>query len=151
MTVNNLHKQLEYVRLLNKITDDASEFFEVPFAMINLVTSDRVIFKSCTGLTAGDSIDRDGSFCSAASEQDSPLVITDATQHPYFRTNSLVLGSLNIRSYAGKSLHAPGGRRIGTLCLLDTAPRKYTKKQLRSLVERAESASDTLNSILANE
>lgn len=150
MTVNNLDRQLENVRQLNEITDDASKFFDVPYAMINLVTSDRVIFKSCTGLTAGDSLDRDGSFCSAASEQESPLVITDATQHPSFKNNPLVIGSLNIRSYAGKSLHAPDGKRIGTLCLLDTVPRKYTKKQLSSLMKRAELASAALHSVLAN-
>lgn len=145
-----IDKTLEHIQRLDKITSEASEFFNVPYAMINLVTSDKVIFKSCTGLTVGDSLDRNGSFCSAASEQDNPLVITDATRDPYFKTNPLVLGSLNIRSYAGKSLHSPDGKKIGTLCLLDTRPRKYTKKQLRSLVDRAELASMALNSILKN-
>jgi len=118
--------------------------------MINLVTSDRVIFKSCTGLVVGDSLDSNGSFCSAASEQENPLVIADATKDSCFKSNPLVVGSLNIRSYAGKSLHAPDGTKIGTLCLLDTKPRKYTPKQLQSLTDRAELASMALNSILKN-
>lgn len=37
----------DHIRELDKITSDASEYFDVPYAMINLVTSDRVIFKSC--------------------------------------------------------------------------------------------------------
>lgn len=139
-----------HIHRLDKITSDASEFFNVPYAMINLVTSDKVIFKSCTGLVVGDSLDSNGSFCSAATEQDNPLVISDATKDPYFKTNPLVIGALNIRSYAGKSLHAADGTKIGTLCLLDTKPRKYTVKQLRSLTERAKEASLALSSILTN-
>lgn len=142
--------ELEHIAKLDKITTDASVYFDVPYAMINLVTSDRVIFKSCTGLIVGDSLDSNGAFCSAACEQDHPLVISDATQDDYFKNNPLVTGSLSIRSYAGQSLHASDGTRIGTLCLLDTKPRKYTPEQLRSLTERAKLASASLNSILTN-
>jgi GAF domain-containing protein len=150
MAKDILDDQFELIRQLDKITSNASKFFSVPYAMINLVTSDRIIFKSCTGLNAGDSLDRNGSFCSTASEQDNPLVITDATQDVRFKTNPLVVGVLKIRSYAGQSLHAPDGTRIGTLCLLDTRPRKYTIEQLSILSDQAKLASVKLFEILNN-
>lgn len=151
MDVDIIDDKYDNIRQLDKITSDASEFFSVPYAMINLVTADRVIFKSCTGLTVGDSLDSNGSFCSAASKQDSPLVISDATKDARFRNNPLVVGSLKICSYAGQSLHAPDGTKIGTLCLLDTKPRKYTIKQLKVLSDKAKLASVKLSEILSNE
>lgn len=143
-----IDESFKHIQKLDEITSDASEFFDVPYAMINLVTADRVIFKSCTGLTVGDSLESNGAFCSAACKQDHPLVISDASKDAYFKTNPLVTGSLNIRSYAGQSLHAADGTRIGTLCLLDTKPREYSPEQLRSLADRAKLASASLNSIL---
>lgn len=64
---------------LDRVTRAAAALFEVPIAMINLVTADRIRFKSCVGLTQGESIERGHSFCSMAADQDAPLMIQNAT------------------------------------------------------------------------
>jgi len=138
----------EPIERLDNITRKAASLFKVPIAMINLVTPNTVLFKSCTGLARGDRVDRNGSFCSLASSLEEPLVVSDATLDPRFKHNPLVEGPLKIRSYAGKSLHAPDGTRLGTLCLLDTKPRKYSIKQLRALCDLAEEASEGLHTII---
>jgi GAF domain-containing protein len=135
---------------LDQITQDAAALFNVPIAMINLVTSDHIMFKSCVGLLQGGHLNRSGSFCSHASRQEKPLSVPNATLDEMFKNNALVTGPLNIRSYVGKSLHAPDGTRIGTLCLLDTKPRTYSAKQLKILTNLAELADQQLHAILAH-
>jgi GAF domain-containing protein len=138
----------EPVESLDNITKEAAVLFDVPIVMINLLTSKDVVFKSCVGLTQGDTLDKEGSFCSKAMSHEKALVVSDATLDEEFKDFSLVVGPLGIRSYMGKSLHAPDGTRIGTLCLLDTKPRQYSQVERRALVELAKSAEEQLNMIL---
>lgn len=130
---------------LNRITRVAAALFDVPIAMINLITSDQVLFKSCVGLTQGGTLDRSGSFCALAADQNEPLMVPDATINDELKNNPLVIGELKIRSYIGKSLHTADGFRIATLCLLDKKPRKYSLKQLRLLEDLAKWAEIELN------
>lgn len=138
----------EPVEILDKITEEASILFKVPIAMINLVTDDSVIFKSCTGLSQGGRLDRFGSFCSLASSQQEPLLVSNATTDARFSKNDLVRGQLQIRSYMGKSLRGPNGQTLGTLCLLDTKPRRYSKLQMEALMAFAARAEEAFKLIL---
>lgn len=133
---------------LDYITREAAVVFNVPIAMINLVTSTDVIFKSCIGFQQGDMLDKNGQFCSLAVTQEAPLLIPDATKDKIFKNSPLVVGPLKIRSYLGKSLHAPDGTRIATLCLLDTKPRTYSIIQQNILCEMALQAEAQLHIIL---
>lgn len=45
------------------------------------------------------------------------------------RDNSLVTGDPNIRFYAGAPLRTKEGAAIGTLCVLDYAPRQLSERQ----------------------
>jgi GAF domain-containing protein len=139
----------EPVENLDSLTKDAAILFGVPIAMINIVTSRHIVFKSCIGLMQGDKLDKHGAFCGKAVSFEAPFVVPDATQDTFFKMSPLVLGPLGIRSYAGKSLHAPDGSRIGTLCLLDTKTRNYRAFELRGLVELAKSAEEQLHLLLA--
>ncbi len=130
---------------LDRITRVAASLFDVPIAMINLVTTDRIRFKSCVGLNQGESIARGQSFCSLAADQDEPLQVQNALLNEQFKDNPLVLGDLQIRSYTGKSLHSRDGFRVGTLCLLDKRPRKYSTRQLHLLDDLSKWAESELN------
>jgi GAF domain-containing protein len=123
---------------LDSITRDAAAIFRVPIAMINLVDKNSIIFKSCVGLKQGVSINSCGAFCSTGVRQENCFAIVDALNHADYKDYSLVTGPLKIRSYVGKSIHAPDGTRIGTLCLFDTKPRKYTRVELHALRDLAE-------------
>ena len=125
---------------LDQLVKDAAHLFKTPIAMINVLTPDQVVFKACVGNTQAAYLDRNGSFCDVAVARDAPLMIVDATKDEQFKTCDLVTGEMHIRSYLGKSLHAPDGTKIATLCLLDTKPRVYTKLQQNALKQLAEMA-----------
>jgi GAF domain-containing protein len=58
-----------------------------------------------------------------------------------FSTNPLVQGDPRIRFYAGCPLRGPEGHLLGTLCVIDSTPRRLdaTQKQgLRALANIAE-------------
>lgn len=55
------------------------------------------------------------------------MVIPDATLDPQFKDSPLVLQDPHIRFYAGCPVHADTGSRLGTLCLIDTEPREFSK------------------------
>jgi PAS domain S-box-containing protein len=51
------------------------------------------------------------------------MVVLDAAADPRFAGNPLVTGDPHIRFYAGAPLVLASGHRIGTLCIIDPAPR----------------------------
>ena len=109
---------------------------EVPIALISLVDTDRLWFKSCQGLTVSNS-PRDTSFCAYTILQMDTLVIPDATEDPRFQNSPLVAGPPFLRSYAGRPLHSPDGYRVGTLCVIDLVPRQFSPEQIQNLEELA--------------
>jgi hypothetical protein len=116
----------------DRVTRLSTRLFGVPMAAVALVSRDRWMAKSRQGLTVGD-IERADSFCEFTIRQPDILVIEDTHQDERFRANPLVLGDPHIRFYAGQPLEAPGGHRVGTLCILDSTPRKLTEAD-RSLL-----------------
>ena len=117
----------------------ARALFDVPITLISLVDTDRQWFKACLGLDT-DSTSRDISFCGYAIHSDDILYIPDALADDRFRENPLVTGEPHIRFYAGAPLRVNGGR-IGTLCVIDRAPRTLDAEgfaRLRDLADAVE-------------
>lgn len=100
----------------------AADLFQVPIALVSFVGKDRQSFKARVGLDVCDTA-REISFCTQAIMRDDLLVVPDARGDARFMTNPLVTGSPFIRFYAGAPLCTPTGPRIGTVCIIDTAPR----------------------------
>ena len=119
----------------DRVTELAARLFDVPISLISLVDVDRQWFKSCYGLEATET-SRDVSFCAHAIAVDETLVIENALADPRFADNPLVTGQPSIRFYAGQPLHGRDDQLIGTLCLIDRVPRKFSeldKRMLRNL------------------
>ncbi|MDE2481562.1 MAG: PAS domain-containing protein [bacterium] len=110
---------------------------------ISLVDRERQWFKSYLGLPTRET-PRDVAFCDHVVASGMPLTVEDATKDERFSDNPLVLDDPNVRFYAGVPLQTPSGHTIGTLCVLDTAPKTITDEQLSSLKALAE----TLMSVL---
>ena len=106
----------------DRIVGLASRLFNVPIVLISLIGADRQFFKAKVGLDVCET-GRDVSFCAHAIVQDGILVVPDAREDARFASNPLVLGRPNIRFYAGAPLVAPGGEKVGTVCLIDQKPR----------------------------
>ncbi len=127
----------------DRITRVAQRHFDVPIALVSLVDEGRQWFKSCQGLDATET-SRDISFCGHAILNDAILIVPDATEDPRFADNPLVTGSPNIRFYAGTPLHAPGGERVGTLCVIDTQRRAFGAGDIAMLRDLADCVEEEL-------
>ena len=124
----------------DRITRLARRLFEVPIALITLVDGQRQWFKSCQGLSVSET-PRDISFCGHAILDEAGLVVENALADARFADNPLVTGPPHIRFYAGAPLHEAGGQRIGTLCIIDDKPRRFSEQDqlaLRDLADTAE-------------
>lgn len=112
----------------DRLTRLALHVFEVPVALVSLVDENRQWFKSCQGANLSET-DRDVSFCGHAILGDDAFVIQDTHQDPRFADNPLVVGEPFIRFYAGYPIRYLDGSKLGTLCLLDSRPRHFNRRE----------------------
>ncbi len=121
----------------DRITRVAASLFDAPIALISFVAEDQQWFKSAVGVESGGR-GLEQSFCLEAIRSDGTTVIEDATKTERFADHPLVSGPMGVRFYAGAPLKAPNGCRIGTLCVLDTAPRQLSDEEAGRLQDLAE-------------
>ena len=120
----------------DRLTRMARRLFGVDVALVSLVDENRQWFKSCAGMELSETL-RDISFCGHTILGDGAFVIPDALQDERFCDNPLVAGPPHVRFYAGCPLRGPGGRKLGTLCIIDSKPRAFSDEDVEMLVDLA--------------
>lgn len=120
----------------DRLTRMAKRLFGVDVALVSLVDENRQWFKSCAGMELSET-PRNISFCGHAILGDGAFVIPDALQDERFADNPLVAGPPHVRFYAGCPLRGPGGRKLGTLCIIDSKPRAFSDEDVEMLVDLA--------------
>ena len=118
----------------DRVTKLAKRLFGTDIALVSLVDSDRQWFKSYQGIEVTET-PRDISFCGHAILDDQVMVVNDTHTDERFRDNPLVSADPNIRFYAGCPLNAPNGRKLGTLCVIDSEPREVNDEDIALLEE----------------
>ncbi|WP_437752431.1 response regulator [Sorangium sp. So ce1389] len=119
---------------LSAFTDKVARHFGVPISLVSVVTQDRQFWTAGCGLPEdlGTGTPRQDSFCTHAVSARAALVVQDAVENPFFRDNVLVK-TRGLRFYAGVPLIARHGEAVGTLCLLDFKPRRFSYFDLELL------------------
>jgi eukaryotic-like serine/threonine-protein kinase len=125
---------LQHDAMLDDIADIAVRALGCPIAVIGLVDNDRIGLKSRPGTGARAN---DVALCGAAVMRDDPWVIDHAAVDPRTLTNPLIAGALGLRLYASVPLRSPEGHDLGTLAVMDRAPRTIADDQLAVLKKLA--------------
>ena len=110
------------------ITSLAANIFNVPVAIISLVDTDRIWFKSSFGLDA-EEIPRDPGLCSSAIMSDDIYIVENARIDSRTLANPLVAGVMGLQFYAAAPLRSKNGYNLGTVCIIDKTPRTLDARE----------------------
>jgi len=124
---------------LDRITQLAATICQTSMSLISLVDDKRQWFKSSYGVDAKETR-RCDAFCLEVIQNKDFFLIEDASASDVYSQNPLVVGLLGLRFYAGAALVSEHGYILGTLCVLDTKPKKLTSHQIKALKLLADEA-----------
>ncbi|MEZ4435308.1 MAG: GAF domain-containing protein [bacterium] len=127
---------------LQALVVEAARALEAPIALVSLVLDRIQFFRAFHGLPADLAVvratSRDASFCQFVVRDDAPVVIDDAATDPALP--QALVDEYGIRAYLGVPVHV-GGEVLGSLCVIDTTPRRFDDRQrrhLRALADKVE-------------
>lgn len=127
----------------DRLTRMAANLLRAPISLISLVDEERQFFKSQCGLPEPWASLRETqlthSFCQHVVIGREPLVIEDARHHPLVHDN-LAIRDLGVIAYLGIPLITAAGYELGSLCVIDTAPRCWQREEITLLIDLAASA-----------
>ncbi|MFI5840767.1 GAF domain-containing protein [Catenuloplanes sp. NPDC051500] len=110
----------------------ASHVCGVPMSLVSLVDADRQWFKAKVGMELTET-SREVSFCAHAILGKDLLVVPDVQMDRRFADNPMAVGDPGVRFYAGAPLVTSDGFALGTLCVVDSEPRRLNLDQLQAL------------------
>lgn len=111
----------------------AAYICQTPISLITFIDGERQWFKAHPGIEI-DELNRNMAFCAhTILSPGDLLVVPDTHLDPRFSGNPLVTGPPYVRFYAGIALMSPDGFPLGTLCVLDTRPRRLKPEQQEAL------------------
>lgn len=106
----------------------AAEVLGASIALITLLTPDRQWFKSHIGLDMEET-PRSWAFCNYTVLQNGVFQVEDLSKDERFAANPAVRDDPRFRFYAGAPLRDSDGFALGSLCLIDMAPRRLSEAE----------------------
>ncbi|MBO0679324.1 GAF domain-containing protein [Mycolicibacterium sp. S2-37] len=123
---------------LDRIATLTAEALGAPYAAISLVDKDTQLLAGCS--IVGEDFTRsrpiEFSVCKFAVVANRPLIVEDMTAHPLLAKHPVVTSG-EVLAYAGVLLTDDDGNTIGTLCIWDDHPRRWTGPQIQLLEDFA--------------
>lgn len=120
----------------DRLTRLATRLLRVPIALVNLIAEDRQFFKSAVGMGELRALPIGTGVCAYAVASGKPLVLEDARQDPRFSSNPIVT-EYGLVSYVGIPLITAEGHALGTFCVVDTAPRRWSDDDIALMSDLA--------------
>ncbi len=128
----------------DRLAQLATVICRTPIGAITFIDSQRQWFKASVGVNVS-ATPRSIAFCAhTIARSDRLLEVRDADSDPRFVTNLLGPGLSPVRFYAGFPLQTREGSAVGTLCVMDTAPRTLTPTQREAMSALAHTVSTQL-------
>lgn len=113
----------------DELTALAAQICEAPAALITLIDLERQWFKSRCGFDA-EQTHRNLSFCAhAILRPEETMIVPDTRLDDRTKGHPGVQSEPGIRFYAGRPLVTEDGHALGTLCVIDYAPRTLSPQQ----------------------
>lgn len=135
-------------RYAERVRDQLS----VPVSLVSLVLADQQVFPGMCGLPDPWAHRRatplSHSFCQHVVTTGEPLIVEDARLAPLVRDN-LATVEIGVVGYAGVPLTDDHGHVLGSLCAIDTEPRRWTDHEIAALRDIAVDCSNELRLRLA--
>lgn len=124
----------------DRLTRLAHRFLDAPTALVNLVDDGRVYCKSCIGpgepRTGAHPVPLDHAYCPLVVASGAPVAIEDASMDAEL-SKLPVHSELGVVAYLGVPLKTSEGHILGTLCVADTRPHRWTEEQREVLEDLA--------------
>ena len=126
---------------MDRVAKRVARIFDAPIAMVTVVDGEHQHFIGQTGLPEALADARKAlraeSVCGHLVADNEVVVVEDLARDRRFAGNTFLKAN-GLRFYAGAPLRAPEGQPIGSLCIMDTKPRKMSERELRLLRLTAE-------------
>lgn len=132
---------------LDRLCRQTQHFLEVPVALVNLVDEDCQVTVSARD--AGGSYEPGQitplrhSFCKYPVAARRPLIVEDARTDPRLREIPEVVEG-EIIGYLGVPLITGEGHALGTLCVIEREPRRWTDEEVATVEDLAESVTTVI-------
>jgi signal transduction histidine kinase len=131
----------------DRLTQLAASLTGAPVALVSLVDECRQFFKSSVGLPEPWRTRRETplthSFCALVVQDHTPLVIEDARTDPRVAGN-LAIPDLGVIAYLGIPLTSASGSPLGSFCVIDHKPRKWTPLEIERMTQLASAVTSEL-------
>ncbi len=121
---------------LDTLAAKVAEAFDVPIALVSLIEAESQVWPGACGLPAdldkARKTPRELSICAHVVAGGEMIVVEDVVRDSRFAANPFLLEQ-GIRFYAGAPLRTLSGFVLGSLCVIDTKPRRFSKKEQKLL------------------
>jgi signal transduction histidine kinase len=128
----------------DQLTRLASKLLGAPMALMSLVDAHRSFFKSSAGFPeearAAGQVPLSHSICRHVVRTNAPVVMNDGRSDPALRDEGAVR-DFGVVAYAGVPIVDSEGHALGAFCVIDTAPREWTDRDLAIITTLAACAS----------
>jgi diguanylate cyclase (GGDEF)-like protein/PAS domain S-box-containing protein len=120
----------------DRVTRLVTQLLHVPISTVTLIDAKRQWIKSRVGIETRET-SRDVAFCAYTVTASEPLIVEDARLDSRFAHNPHVTAPDGVRFYAGIPLCTSKGLALGSLCAIDTQPRKLSEHEFAALQDLA--------------